>query len=175
MGTLIAAECQPDGTNAIVVNRPQRRSSPTAADVQQPHPWLQAALAQREVNLGPLRLGQRHVVSFEVGATVGQTRIEEQLVKLVRTVVVGLHILVKRAQCGPRLHCWIARRRRIFRAARQLGVEQFGQLRHAIAGQHGDVVAGSFADHQTVAHHRSPAKIVAQVVVEFPEPLARPV
>ena len=61
-------------------------------------PGLQPELAQRQVDLGDLRLFQRHVVALEVGAAVGLGRIEEQPEEVVGQVVVRLYVLEMRFQ-----------------------------------------------------------------------------
>ena len=77
------------------------RGAPAAADVQQRHARLQAQLAQRQVDLGDLRLFQRHVVALEVRAAVGLGRVQEQPEEVVGQVVVGLHVL----EVGCQLLC----------------------------------------------------------------------
>ena len=69
---------QADDVDVVLLDRPHHRRAPAAADVEQRHPGLQAQLAQRQVDLGELRLFQRHVVALEVRAAVGPRRVQEQ-------------------------------------------------------------------------------------------------
>jgi hypothetical protein len=73
-----------------VLARPQGRRAPPAADVEQPHAGADLALAEREVDLGHLRLGQRGVGAVELGARVRHRRVEEQAEELVAQVVMCL-------------------------------------------------------------------------------------
>ena len=73
----------------IVEPQPQPMSSSVI-------PGLQAQLAERQVDLGHLRLFERHVVRLEVGAAVGLVRVLPQLEEVVRDVVVELDFLLVR-------------------------------------------------------------------------------
>ena len=55
-------------------------------------PGSRLQLAQRQVDLGDLRLFQRHVVTLEVRATVGLGGVQEQPEEVVGQIVVGLHV-----------------------------------------------------------------------------------
>ena len=89
----------------IVEPQPQPMSSSVI-------PGSQAQLAQRQVDLGELRLFERHVVALEVRAAVGLRRVQEQPEEVVGQVVVRLHVFEVRLQislceamvaCLPRL------------------------------------------------------------------------
>ena len=100
VGGLVLAERQADDVDVVFLDRAQHRGAPAAADVQQRHPGLQPQLAQRQIDLGDLRLFQRHVVALEVRAAVGLRRIEEEPEEVVRQVVVRLHVLEVRSELG---------------------------------------------------------------------------
>ena len=90
---LVAAQGQADDVDVVVFDGAHHGGAPAAADVEQCHARLQAEFAQREVDLGDLRLFQRHVVALEVGAAVRLGRVEEQPEEVVGQVVVGLHVV----------------------------------------------------------------------------------
>jgi hypothetical protein len=98
MGLLVLAEGQADDVDVVFLDGPHHRRAPAAADVEQRHPGLQAQLAQRQVDLGALRLFQRHVVALEVRAAIGTGRVQEQRKEVVGQVVVRLHVLEVRFQ-----------------------------------------------------------------------------
>ena len=95
---LVTAQRQTDDVDVVALDRAHHRGAPAAADVEQRHAGLQAQLAQRQVDLGDLRLFQGHVVALEVGAAVGLRRIEEEPEEVVGQVVVRLHVLEVRLQ-----------------------------------------------------------------------------
>ena len=66
-------------------------------------PGLQIQLAERQIDLGDLRLLQRHVLTLEVRAAVGLRRIQEKPEELVGQVVVRLHVLEVRLQVSASL------------------------------------------------------------------------
>jgi hypothetical protein len=51
-------------------DRPPHAAAPAAADVEQRHARLKVQLAKGEIELGVLRLVERHIVAFEVCAGV---------------------------------------------------------------------------------------------------------
>ncbi len=75
----------------MVAPQPQ----PTSSSVI---PGSQSQLAQRQVDLGDLRLFQSHVVALEVGAAVGLRRVEKQPKEVVGQVVVSLHVVEMRRE-----------------------------------------------------------------------------
>ena len=75
----------------MVAPQPQ----PTSSSVM---PGCEAELAERQVDLGDLRLLERHVVALEVGAAVGLRRIEEQPEEVVGQVVMRLHVFEVRLE-----------------------------------------------------------------------------
>lgn len=89
---LVVAEGEADDVDIVFFVGAEHGRTPAAADVEQRHARLQVAFAEREVDLGPLRLLERHVLALEVGAAVGHARIEEQQKEVVGQVVVGLHL-----------------------------------------------------------------------------------
>ncbi|CFR84722.1 Uncharacterised protein [Mycobacterium tuberculosis] len=89
---LVFAQGQTDDVDVVFFHRAHHGGAPAAADVQQCHARLQSEFAQREIDLGDLRLLQRHVVALEVGAAVGLSGIEEQPEEVVGQVVVRLHV-----------------------------------------------------------------------------------
>ncbi len=98
MSLLIAAQGQPDDVDVVLLDRPAHRGAPAAADVEQRHPGLQAQLAQRQVDLGELRLVQCQIIALEVGAAVRLRRVEEEPVEVVGEVVMRLHVFKVRLQ-----------------------------------------------------------------------------
>src|SRR6185312_8303588 len=95
---LIAAEREPDDVDVIPLEPPDDGGAPPAPDVEQCHARLQSELAQREVDLGDLRLFQGHVIALEVRAAIGPRRIQEEREELVGQVVVRLYVLEMRFQ-----------------------------------------------------------------------------
>ena len=88
VGLLVLAQRQPDDVDVVFLDRPHHGRAPAATDVEQRHAGLEVKLAQRQIDLGDLRLFQRDVVGLEVGAAVGLGRVEEQPVEVVGQVVV---------------------------------------------------------------------------------------
>ena len=95
---LVAAQRQADDVDVVALHGTAHRGAPAATDVEQRHAGLETELAQGQVDLGDLRLFQRHVVALEVGAAVRLSRIEEEPVEVVGQVVVRLHFLEVRLQ-----------------------------------------------------------------------------
>ena len=77
VGGLLLAGRDGHHVDAERLGRPQRALAVAAADLQQVHPPLEVAFAQRKVDLGNLRLLERHVVALEVSATVDHRAVEE--------------------------------------------------------------------------------------------------
>ena len=100
VGLLVLAQRQTDDVDVVFLDRPHHGRAPAAADVEQRHPGLQGQLAQRQIDLGDLRLLQRHVVALEIRAAVGLRRIEEEPEEIVGQVVMGLHVLEVRLQAS---------------------------------------------------------------------------
>ena len=98
VGLLILAQRQADDVDVVVLDGAHHGRAPAAADVQQRHARLEAEFAQRQIDLGDLRLFERHVVALEVRAAVGLRRVEEQPEEVVGQVVVRLHVLEVRLQ-----------------------------------------------------------------------------
>ena len=95
---LVLAQSQADDVDVVLLDRPHHRRTPAAADVEQRHAGLEAELAKGEVDLGELRLLERHVVALEVRAAVGLRRVEEQPEEVVGQVVMRLDVLEVRLQ-----------------------------------------------------------------------------
>jgi hypothetical protein len=87
----------------VLLERTLHDRTPAAADVEQRHAGLEVELAQRQVDLGHLRLFERHVVSLEVGAAVGPRGILEQPEEVIGEVVVSLHLFEVRLHLLARL------------------------------------------------------------------------
>src|SRR4029079_8599461 len=101
---LRGAERNADAVDAVVFDGTQDGGAPAAANVEQPLPRLQLALAERQPNLGFLSLIERHLVALEVSARIDHRRAQEQPIKVVRQVVMGLNLLIWRTECGR--HAW---------------------------------------------------------------------
>src|SRR5665213_1193728 len=71
MVKLVFTERQSDNVNSMMGMRPERRSSPSATDIQQTMATLQFALAQRQFHLGNLRVGKRCVRPVKFRAGIG--------------------------------------------------------------------------------------------------------
>ena len=85
VGNLVLGQRQADHVDVVFLDGSQHGGAPAAAEVQQRHAWLQAQLAQREVDLGDLRLFQCHVLAAkEVGARIHLRAVEEQAEEVVR-------------------------------------------------------------------------------------------
>jgi hypothetical protein len=89
---LVAAQRDTDDVDVVALNRALQSAAPAAADVEQRHPGLEVQLAQRQIELGVLRLFQRHVVALEVGAAVGPGLVLKQAEEVVGEVVMGLDV-----------------------------------------------------------------------------------
>ena len=101
MGLLIVAERQADDVDVVAARAPRTMVAP------QPHPMssnvmpgCSPSLPRDEVDLGDLRLFERHVVALEVGAAIGPRRVEEEREELVGQVIVRLYVLEMRFQTG---------------------------------------------------------------------------
>ncbi len=62
---LVFRQRQSDDVDVVLLDRAHDGGAPAAADVEQRHPGLQTQLAERQVDLGPLCLFERHVVALE--------------------------------------------------------------------------------------------------------------
>ena len=82
----------PVAVHAVVLGRPQQQAAPAGADVEEALALAQHQLAADVVELGLLRLRQRHVGVAVVGARVHPPRVEPQRIEVVRHVVVELHL-----------------------------------------------------------------------------------
>jgi hypothetical protein len=98
VGGLILQQRQTDDVDVVALNRASHGGTPAAPDVKQRHSGLQSQLSQRQVDLGDLRLLERHVVVLEERATVGLGRVEEQAEEVVRQVIVRLHVFKMRPE-----------------------------------------------------------------------------
>ena len=90
---LVAAQSQTDDVDVVAFDSADHGGAPATPDVEQRHAWLQTQLAQRQIDLGDLRVLERHVLAIEVGAAVGLRRIEKQPKELIGQVVVRLYVL----------------------------------------------------------------------------------
>jgi hypothetical protein len=97
---LVAAQRDPNDVDVEPLNGPAQGAAPPAAYVEQRHAGLQIQLAKREVELGELRLLERHVFALEVRARVAHGRTQEQREEIVGDVVDRLRLLVERLQAG---------------------------------------------------------------------------
>ena len=97
-GVLVLAQGQPDDVHVVLLDSALHHGGPAAADVEQCHSGLEVQLAQREVDLGDLRLFERHVIALVVRAAVGTRRVLEQTEEFVGGVVMRLDVLVGRPQ-----------------------------------------------------------------------------
>ena len=93
MRLLVLAQRQTDDVDVVPLEGAVQGGTPAAADVEQCHAWLEAQLAERQVDLGDLRLLERHVVALEVRAAVRLGRVEEEPEEVVGQVVVRLNVL----------------------------------------------------------------------------------
>ncbi len=93
MSGLVLRQRETDDVHVVFLDRPPHRGTPTATDVEQRHTWLEPQFAQRQVDLGPLCLLERHIVALEVRTAVRPRRIEEQRKEVVAQVVVRLNVL----------------------------------------------------------------------------------
>ena len=87
-GRLLRGQRHPERPDAVLARGVHHHAAPAAADVEQPHPWLQRELARDQVELGRLRLLQGRVLRRVAGAGVGHGRAEHPLVEGVGHVVV---------------------------------------------------------------------------------------
>ncbi len=95
---LVLAQGEADNVDVVALHRAHHGGAPAAADVEQSHARLESEFAQREIDLGDLRLFQRHVIALEVRAAVGLGGVQEQPEKVVGQVVMGLHVVKVRRQ-----------------------------------------------------------------------------
>jgi len=98
--TLVAAQRDTDDVDVVLLYGELQRAAPPASDVEQRHPRLEAELSQRQIELGVLRLFQRHVVAFEIGTRVAHGWAKEQGKELIRYVVNRLGFFVVRRKFG---------------------------------------------------------------------------
>ena len=99
---LVLAQRQADDVDVVVLDRALHDRTPAATDVEQRHSGLQVELAQREVDLGHLRVFERHVIALEERAAVGARRVLEDSEEVVGQVVVRLDLLEVRLHvAGP--------------------------------------------------------------------------
>ena len=77
-----------DDLRAVLAGGVDRKTPPAAPDVQDLHPRLEPELRGDELQLGPLRLGERLGAPGEDGAAVGHRLVEEQGEEVVADVVV---------------------------------------------------------------------------------------
>ena len=85
---LLGREGDSGGVHPVSLGGVQDQRTPSAADVEQPHPGSQVELPADQVELGTLGIDQRLVGPGEVRRRVGHRVIEQQLVELVGQVVV---------------------------------------------------------------------------------------
>ncbi len=101
---LVLAQGQPDDVHVVLLDRPLHdRAPPAATDVEQRHAGLEIQLAEGEIDLRHLRLGQRHVVALVVRTAVRPRRILEQTEEDVGEVVVRLDLFEVRFHVVTRL------------------------------------------------------------------------
>ena len=98
VGLLVATQRKADGVDVVAFDGAAQSGAPAAADIEQRHPWLQAELSQRQVDLGQLGLFQGHVVALEIRAAVGLRRIEEEPEEIVGQVVMRLDVIEVRLE-----------------------------------------------------------------------------
>ena len=67
---LVVRQRQADHVDVVLLDRPHHGCAPAAADIEQRHAGLQTQLAECQVDLGRLRLFERHVVTLEVRAAI---------------------------------------------------------------------------------------------------------
>ncbi len=87
-GGLLGGQRDPERADAVLARGVHHHAAPAAADVQQPHPRLEAQLSGDQVELARLRLFQGGILARVAGAGVGHSRAEHPLVEAVGHVVV---------------------------------------------------------------------------------------
>ncbi|GAA44290.1 hypothetical protein NCGM2209_0892 [Mycobacterium tuberculosis NCGM2209] len=98
MGVLVFAQGQADDVDVVLGDRVSHGGTPAAADVEQRHAGLKVQLVQCQLALRVLRLFQRHIGTFEVGAAVRHRWVKPELEELVRFVVVGSNCFDRRLE-----------------------------------------------------------------------------
>jgi hypothetical protein len=93
VGVLVLAQRDALGAHAVVLGGEQEQAAPAGADVEEAVAFLQHQLGADVLELGGLRLRDRHRRIAEVGARVDPARVEPEGVEVVGDVVVELDLL----------------------------------------------------------------------------------
>ncbi len=161
MVALLGRQRDAGGVHAVVLGGVQDQRAPAAADIEQAHARLEIELAADQVELGPLRVGQRLVRAGEVRARVGHRLVEQQPVEVVgQVVVVRDRRAVAAAGVQPAAQPGLGRRRLRGRAD---GAEPGGRAR---GGQLGPRAEGDAAARAGAGQLPGPPEAVGEVALD---------